>query len=75
MISQIKCQSLQIVLPFSATICNLLLLLFCVGFSSCKESNTLGGNLLPKGDQSEYIASSKFNLTAFTVKEDYYKVQ
>jgi hypothetical protein len=37
---------------------------------SCKESDTLGGNLLPDSDQSPFKGTSKFNITAFTVKED-----
>jgi hypothetical protein len=39
-------------------------------FNACKESDTLGGNLLPPTDQSQFEASSKFGLTSFTVKED-----
>lgn len=59
-------------LSFSASFFKSLLFLLAVGiaFNSCKESDTLGGNLLPAGDQSLFKTSSKFNLTTFTVKED-----
>lgn len=57
---------------FSASFFNLtLFLLFAtLGLNSCKESDTLGGNLLPSSDQSQFKTSSKFNLTTFTIKED-----
>jgi len=57
---------------FSASFFKLLfiLLLFAVGLNACKESDTLGGNLLPATDQSQFKLSAKFNLTSFTVKED-----
>lgn len=61
---------MRVVSGLSASICNLLLLFFCFSFISCKENDSLGGNLLPKADQSEFVASNKFKLTAFTVKED-----
>ena len=59
-------------LSFSASFFKLTLFLLSIGtlFNSCKESDTLGGNLLPPGDQSLFKTSSKFNLTTFTVKED-----
>ena len=67
----LKGQSLDIVSVLSATICNLLIFfLLCFTISSCKESDTLGGNLLPKDDQSKFKSSSTFKLSAFTVKED-----
>jgi hypothetical protein len=50
---------------------SLFIFLFVVAaLNSCKESDTLGGNLLPAGDQTQFKVSSKFNLTTFTVKED-----
>ncbi len=57
---------------FSASFFKLLVVLLSIGigFNSCKESDTLGGNLLPASDQSQFKVSSKFNLTTFTVKED-----
>lgn len=57
---------------FFASFLRLLVVLLSTGvcFNSCKESDTLGGNLLPSGDQSQFKASSKFNLTTFSVKED-----
>ncbi|MCC6252492.1 MAG: DUF4270 domain-containing protein [Bacteroidia bacterium] len=37
---------------------------------SCKEKDTLGGNLLPKSDQSVFNDNSALKLVTFTVKED-----
>lgn len=57
---------------FSASFFKVLLILIVlgIGLNACKESDTLGGNLLPAGDQSQFKVSSKFSLTAFTIKED-----
>lgn len=55
-------------LPVSAPL--LLVLAVSLFISACKESDTLGGNLLPNGDQSQFKTSSKFNLISFSVKED-----
>ncbi|HRG59631.1 MAG TPA: DUF4270 domain-containing protein [Bacteroidia bacterium] len=55
-------------LPISVPL--LLVLAVSLFISACKESDTLGGNLLPNGDQSQFKTSSKFNLISFSVKED-----
>jgi hypothetical protein len=57
---------------FSASFFKLNLIVISLGIclNSCKESDTLGGNLLPASDQSQFKVSSKFNLTTFTIKED-----
>jgi hypothetical protein len=64
--------NLRKTISFSASFFKLIVVLFSIGicFYSCKESDSLGGNLLPAGDQSQFKVSSKFNLTTFTLKED-----
>jgi hypothetical protein len=57
-------------LRFSASFFKIILILIAISLNACKESDTLGGNLLPADDQSQFKASSKFNISAFTVKED-----
>ncbi len=37
---------------------------------SCKESDTLGRNLIPNSDKSQFKSSSKFNLLTFAFRED-----
>lgn len=66
----IKSNKLRKTLSFSASFFTLLLLFIGISFNACKESDTLGGNLLPSNDQSQFESSAKFNLTTFTVKED-----
>lgn len=66
----LKCIFLRKTQSFSASFFNALILLIGICFNACKESDTLGGNLLPSADQSLFKTSSKFNLTAFTIKED-----
>jgi hypothetical protein len=66
----LKCKTLRKTFSFSAYFFNILFLFVGISFNSCKESDTLGGNLLPSADQSLFKTSSKFNLTTFTVKED-----
>lgn len=65
-----KCTFLRKTSSFSASFFSILLLFIAICFNACKESDTLGGNLLPATDQSQFKSSSKFNLTTFTVKED-----
>jgi hypothetical protein len=55
---------------FSASFFKVLLVLISISFNACKESDTLGGNLLPSTDQSKFATNSKFGLSTFTVKED-----
>jgi hypothetical protein len=68
----IKIKIMRKTITFSASffkvICILLIVSF--GLNACKESDTLGGNLLPATDQSQFKSSTKFNLSTFTVKED-----
>lgn len=45
-------------------------ILVIVSLSACKESDTLGGDLLPVSDRSPFSASSKFTFSAHALKED-----
>lgn len=66
---QFKWSLLRKLVPFAAPVFLLLIALSLI-LSACKESDTLGGNLLPNGDQSQFITGSNFNLVTFSVKED-----
>jgi hypothetical protein len=66
----IDCKILRKTSTFSASFFKILILLIGISFNGCKESDTLGGNLLPADDQSQFKSSGKFNLTTFTIKED-----
>jgi hypothetical protein len=66
----IDCKILRKTSTFSASFFKILILLIGISFNACKESDTLGGNLLPADDQSQFKSSGKFNLTTFTIKED-----